>query len=195
MSCRNAFLESSREDQSSLGHMGTLPDSHLGQSTISVTEELPKSVDVRCAGHIDGHSNNSDRFQDREGEFGDGDITKGNIQTSGGDLSLEEIGQAISRSYVEEFYRPPEALQPFDSRRGEPIPIGDLRKDHIHDFFDKWNTGDGGSSVESGDNRHLETVPCRKFDISGTDIGKHPVFCSFVNRFDVIESIDMSGKR
>ena len=92
------------------------PDSYPGQGVISVTEELPKPVDVWRTRQIYGHSDDSDRFQYRRHEFGGRDIAKVDIQTSGGDLSFEGTGQAIPGTYVEKFYGPPKAFQPLNSR-------------------------------------------------------------------------------
>lgn len=169
-------------------------NSYRGQGATSIMNELPKTVDIRRTRHIDGHSNDGDRFQDGRRGFGGGDIAKANIQTSGGYLSLEVFGQTISRSYVEQLYGSSKAFQPLDSRRGNFLPISDLRKEHIQDFFDKWDTGGGRGSGESGDDWHFESAPRRKLDISVTYIGDHLISCPFVYRPDVIEGIDVRGK-
>ena len=167
---------------------------YQGQGAISVLEELPKCLDVRRTRHIYGHSDDSDRFQGRGHGFRGGDITKANIQASSGELSLETNGQAISRSNVEQFYGPLKGFQPLHSRRSDFVPISDLCQDHVHNFFNKRDTGCGWDSGESGDDRHLESTSDRKFDTSITDIAKHLIFCSFVYRFDVIEGTGVSGK-
>jgi len=169
------------------------PD-YLGQGTITVIEKFPKSVGVWCTGHIHGHSNNSDRFQDGRGGFRGGDIVKANIQTSGGDLPFETIGQAVPRPHVEQLYGPLKAFQPFKSRRGDFIPVGDLCEDHIYNFFNKWDTGGGGGPGESGDDRYFESSPRRKFDTSITDVAKNLISCPIMYVFDVVEGIGVSRR-
>ena len=72
------------------------PSRYLVQGALSVMKKFPKSIDVWRTGHIHSHSNDSNLFQDKRHRLRGGDITKANIQTSGGDLSLEALGQAIS---------------------------------------------------------------------------------------------------
>ena len=170
------------------------PDSYLGQGAITVTENFPKSIGVWCTRHIHGHSNNSDRFRDGRHGFRDGNITKANIQTSGGDLPLKTVGQAIPRSHVEQLYGYLKAFQPLESRRSDFVPIGDLCEDHIYDFFNKWDTGSGGGPGESGDDRYFESGPSRKFDASITNVAKHLISCPTMDGFGVVEGMGVGGK-
>lgn len=109
-------------------------------------------------------------------------------------MSLEIVGQAIPGPHVEEFYRSLKVFEPFNGRRSNFIPISDLCKDHIHDFFNKWDIYGRGGSGERGNNWHFERILRGKLDTSVADIAKHLISCCLVCGFDVIEGIDVGGK-